>query len=53
MPPPGAELLAYLKARPVPLDDLPAVRWIALDTGVLRYTASLKAKVHQPKRSRR
>jgi hypothetical protein len=53
MPPPGAELLAYLKARPVPLDAPPPVRWVALDTGVLRYTASLRAKVHPKKRTGR
>ena len=51
MPPRGAEILAYLKARKHQLDGRPAVGWIAVDTGVLRYTDALKAKIHPTKRN--
>jgi hypothetical protein len=51
MPPPGAELLVYLKPRKEPLDGPPALKWVALDTGVMRYTPALRDRVHrQPKK---
>jgi hypothetical protein len=48
MPPRGSELLVFVKARKEPLPQEPALRWTALDTGVLRYTERLKADVHTP-----
>jgi hypothetical protein len=46
MPPPQSELLVYLKARKEPLDGPPLLKWVALDTGVLRYTPALKERIH-------
>jgi hypothetical protein len=45
MPPLQSELLVYLKARKEPLDGPPALKWVALDTGVLRYTPALQEKI--------
>lgn len=54
MPPPGAELLVYLKARKEPLDRAPYLKWVALDTGVMRYTDALRRKLRQrPDRQKR
>lgn len=47
LPPLGSELLVYLKKRKLPLDGGPPLRWVALDTGVLRYTPALKARIHR------
>jgi hypothetical protein len=47
MPPPGSELLVYLKRRKEPLDGPPPLKWGALDTGVMRYTEALRRKVGQ------
>jgi hypothetical protein len=47
MPPPGADLLVYLKSRKEPLPQEPDIGWAALDTGVLRYTERLKLDVHK------
>ena len=47
MPPPHSELLVYLKARKEPLDGPPALKWIAIDTGVMRYTPTLKDRIHR------
>lgn len=56
MPPPGSELLVYLKRRKEPLDAPPALKWVALDTGVMRYTEALRRKVgqasHPPKKGK-
>jgi hypothetical protein len=47
MPPPQSELLVYLKARKEPLDGPPALKWVALDTGVMRYTPALRDRMHR------
>jgi hypothetical protein len=47
MPPPQSELLVYLKARREPLTQPPPLKWIALDTGVLRYTPALKRRIER------
>jgi hypothetical protein len=45
MPVPQSELLVYLKARKEPFDGPPSVKWVALDTGVMRYTPALQEKI--------
>jgi hypothetical protein len=53
MPPPSSELLVHLKVRHEPLPEDSSLKWAAIDTGVLRYTARLKMDVHKagsPKR---
>ena len=47
MPPPQSELLVYLKARKEPLDGPPPLKWVALDTGVMRYTPALQEKIRK------
>lgn len=47
MPPPGSELLVHLKMRKERLQEDPDLKWVAIDTGVLRYTERLKADVHK------
>jgi len=46
MPPPDSELVVYLKRRKQPLDGPPPLEWVALDTGVLPYTPSLREYLH-------
>ncbi len=53
MPPPQSELLVYLKARKEPLDGPPALRWVALDTGVMRYTPALQEKIRKTFRKKK
>ena len=50
MPPPGSELLVYLKLRKQPLDGPLPLKWVALDTGVMRYTDALRRKLGQAPR---
>jgi hypothetical protein len=52
MPPPGSEMLACLKALREPVPEAPGLKWIALDTGVFRYTEATKSDVRNefPKR---
>ena len=45
MPPPQSPLLVYLKARKGPFDGPPPLKWVALDTGVLRYTSALEKNI--------
>lgn len=56
MPPPGPELLVYLKRRKEPLLAPPTLNWVALDTGVMRYTDTLRRKLgqasHRPKKGK-
>jgi hypothetical protein len=47
MPPPQSELLVYLKARKQPLDGPPPLKWVAVETGVLRYTPALRDRIHR------
>jgi hypothetical protein len=37
----------YLKTRKEPLDGDPPLKWVALDTGVMRYTKGLRDKMHR------
>jgi hypothetical protein len=53
MPPPQSELLVYLKARKEPLDGPPPLKWVALDTGVLRYTPALQEKIRKTFRKKK
>lgn len=53
LPPPGAELLVYLKARKQPLDAPPPLTWVSLDTGVLRWTPKLAARFSHVRESSR
>ena len=47
MPPPGSELLVYLKARHERMKEDPLLKWLAIDTGVMSYTNALRVKLHQ------
>jgi len=47
MPPPQSDLLVYLKARKKPIDGPPELKWVALDTGVMHYTPTLKERLHR------
>ena len=53
MPPPQSELLVYLKARKKPLDGPPALKWVALDTGVMAYTPALRDRMHRQSKKKR
>jgi hypothetical protein len=53
MPPPQSELLVYLKARKEPLDGPPPLKWVALDTGVMRYTPALQEKIRKTFRKKK
>jgi hypothetical protein len=53
MPPPQSELLVYLKARKEPLDGPPPRKWVALDTGVMRYTPALQEKIRKTFRKKK
>ena len=53
MPPPQSELLVYLKARKEPLDGPPPLKWVALDTGVMRYTPALQEKIRKTSRKKK
>lgn len=50
MPPPQSELLVYLKQRKAPLDGPPALKWVALDAGVMAYVPKLKDRMHRKRR---
>ena len=47
MPPLQSELLVYLKQRKAPLDGPPPLKWVAVETGVMRYTPVLKERMHR------
>ncbi len=53
MPPPRSELLVYLKGRKEPLDGPPPLKWVALDTGVMRYTPALQEKIRKTFRKKK
>jgi hypothetical protein len=53
MPPPQSSLLVYVKARKAPFDGPSRLKWVALDTGVLRYTPGLEKKIHRTSKNRR
>jgi hypothetical protein len=53
MPPPQSELLVYLKARKEPLDGPPPLKWVALDTGVMRYTPALQERIRKSFRKKK